>query len=76
MESPLPQARVFFCFPMERRVFFALRHFCEGTITAQIDLKELLYGRPGDDEAEWILEIPINRESGRGYRPERGDSTK
>lgn len=26
-------------------------------------------------EAEWILEIPINRESGRGYHPERGDFT-
>ena len=26
-------------------------------------------------ETEWTLEIPINRESGRGYHPERGDST-
>jgi|GEM_PF-2742013 Site-specific recombinases, DNA invertase Pin homologs len=45
-----------------------------GTITAQIDLKELLYGRPGDDEAEWILEIPINRERvSLGYRRENAD---
>lgn len=44
------------------------------TITVQIDLKELLYGRPGDDEAEWILEIPINRERvSLGYRRENAD---
>ena len=44
------------------------------TITVQIDLKELLYGRPGDDEAEWILEIPVNRERvSLGYRRENAD---
>ena len=44
------------------------------TITVQIDLKELLYGRPGYDEAEWILEIPINRERvSLGYRRENAD---
>lgn len=48
------------------------------TITVQIDLKELPYGRPGDNEAEWILEIPIDRERvSLGYRRENADlSTK
>lgn len=44
------------------------------TITAEIDLKELLYGQNGSEEREWILEIPINREIvSRGYRRENAD---
>ncbi len=40
-------------------------------ITAEIDLKELLYGQNGSEEREWTLEIPINREMGSATAEER-----